>query len=440
MSIGFNYFYEDTASSKIQYNKDWMAKRNVTSNSTYHTATPGAACFLKTRNLPVKVVGFIEGLPGDEWTFEFTIENGLPNTRILRSDGTRNHRLFYQTPRLGPSMGTFHMKLTSSPNITDLDEDRGANLVGFMVPPELGMDVNSLFIDQVRNNATRVTYSPGWGAYSGSDRSFKDLYIPPSQGVATLMFNGTGVLPIVSYNYSHPFNIVAYIDNEIIPPSNFTPRLLPDSLTRPIVQNWPLFQSSGLSPELHNLTIVYTSPQNDTIPSSQFAFGLDYFSVLTPLDHTSMQDESGISAGAKGGIAVSAISFVCLIILCIFFWNKRRSRKQRTEDVINPFQNSEPTVITNLLKGSFGREHQAQTMHLHSGFRTKRTNAQLGPTSQVAQLELPSSSSSVLNEANAPANVTEQNPKGNGESSSRRDASGERSGVIDEPPAYQEHA
>ncbi|PFH46555.1 hypothetical protein AMATHDRAFT_7678 [Amanita thiersii Skay4041] len=188
--MSLNYFYEDT-SSKIQYNGNWVARRDATSNNTYHTAIPGAICVLGAYNLPVSVVGFIEGMPGDEWTFEFTVGSGLPDTRTLRSDGTRNHRLFYQTPRLGPPVGSLQMKMISSPNITGLDEARGANLVGFMVPPELGMDTNDFFIDQVRNNATRVTYSPGWGSYSGSDSLFGDLYIPPPQGVATLMFNGT---------------------------------------------------------------------------------------------------------------------------------------------------------------------------------------------------------------------------------------------------------
>ncbi|PFH46553.1 hypothetical protein AMATHDRAFT_69586 [Amanita thiersii Skay4041] len=437
-----NYFYDDT-SLEIQYNGNWIASRNATSNSTYHMAIPGAICIFHNYDFPVSVVGFIEGPPGDEWTFEFTVGSGLPDTRTLRSDGTGNHRLFYQTPRLTETRGNLNlqMRLTSSPNITGLDEARSANLVGFMGIP-VSMSTDNFPVHPLWNDVpqiAQITYSPGWGRYSGSDSSLSDLYIPPSQGVATLMFNGTGVLPIVFYNYSHPFNITAFIDNETIPSSVFTPRLQPDPLAGDIVQKFPLFQYSGLPPRLHNLTIVYTSPQNDTIPGPQFAFGLDHFLVSNPWD-TYSQDQSGITAGTKGGIAAGSIAFVCLIILGILLWRKRRSRKRTIDGAINPFQNLEPTVVahaTNLLKESFGREDWSRTTRLLCGFGTKRANVQLGPANQVPRL--PGASSGVLNEANAAVNGAEQNPGRNDENRSRGEALGERSGDTDEPPAYQEH-
>ncbi|PFH45065.1 hypothetical protein AMATHDRAFT_72035, partial [Amanita thiersii Skay4041] len=395
--MSLDFFYEDT-SSTIQYNENWFAKQDTASNTTYHMASPGAVCLLRTYYSPVAIVGFFEGLPGDEWTFEFTLGSGLPETRTLKSDGTGNQLLFYQAPRTSGSYSSdLQMKLISSPNITGLNESRSANLVGYTVSPMYGTTSDNLSSLPVRNNATQVTYSPGWGKYSGSDRLFEGLYIPPSQGVATLIFNGTGVLPVVFYNHSYPFNITAYLDNEVIPSLNFTPRLSPDPLSRGIIQERPLLQYSGLPLGFHNLTLVYSSSENDTLPSSQFAFGIDYFLVLFPWV-VSQENAHGISAGAKGGIAAGVILFVCLMIFCILFWRRRRSRpsKPKLESIIDPFKNknNEPIAIvqvTNLLKGSLEHDHHPQTIHLLPGFRTKITSVQSGLVDQVTRLPVRSS-------------------------------------------------
>ncbi|PFH47777.1 hypothetical protein AMATHDRAFT_66879 [Amanita thiersii Skay4041] len=188
--MSLDFFYENT-SSLIQYNEHWSAKRDTASNTTYHMASPGALCFIVTNYSPVLIVGFIKGLPGDKWSFRFTLGSGLPVTRTLISDGTGNHQLFYQTPRSSDGYpNDLQMTLISSPNITSSDEARSANLVGFMISPMHIMGFDDIFLDRVKNNATQVIYSPGWRHYSGSNHLFGGLYIPPSQGTATLMFNG----------------------------------------------------------------------------------------------------------------------------------------------------------------------------------------------------------------------------------------------------------
>ncbi|PFH45773.1 hypothetical protein AMATHDRAFT_43964 [Amanita thiersii Skay4041] len=420
--MSLDFFYEDT-SSTIQYNENWSAKQDTTSNTTYHMASPGAICLIMTYYSPVLIVGFIKGLPGDEWTFEFTLGGGLPDTRTLISDGTGNHQLFYQTPRSseGPTYSSdLRMKLISSPNITGLDEARSANLVGFMVSPLYATGSDNVFTYRVGNNATEVTYSPGWGHYSGSDHLFEGLYIPPSQGAATLMFDGIGVFPIVFYNYSYPFNITAYLDNKAIPSSNFTPRLAPDPLSRGIVQEWPLLQYSGLPFGLHNLTLVYSSSENDAIPGSEFAIGLEYFSVLSvpSTGQPSHSDPGLISAGGKGAIAGGVIFFVCLVLFCILFWRRRRPRhsRHRMEGATNSFKKNEPIAIvqvTNLFKGSLEHDHHPQTIHVLPSFRTKATKVQSG--------------------------LADQDVGRKDENSHGGDAFKEKGSRIDKPQAYEDH-